>query len=168
MRNFTRSRTSCRGNHGREGWITDDGKIGEKVITCAKEQIKRDEGRRLFPYRDTRNKLTIGYGRNLDDRGIDPVEADMMLDRDLARATVDVDMKIPFARFLDDARRGALINMTYNMGIGGLLTFKKMLTAMNKGNWEEAAREMLDSDYAKQVGLRAQRLAEQMRKGEWV
>ena len=138
------------------------------MITCAKEQLKRDEGIRLFPYRDTRNKLTIGYGRNLDDRGIDPVEAEMMLDRDLARATVDVDMKIPFARFLDDPRHGVLVNMAYNMGIGGLLTFKKMIAAMEKGDWEPAGDALMDSKYALQVGLRAERLAEQVRTGEWV
>ena len=138
------------------------------MIDNIKDQLKRDEDLSLFPYRDTRKKLTIGYGRNLDDRGISLVEAEMFLNRDLARATVDVDVKIPTARFLDDARRGVLINMAYNMGIGGLLGFRRMLAAIHKGDWKEAARELLDSDYAKQVGLRADRLSKQIESGEWV
>ena len=138
------------------------------MIDNIKDQLKRDEGLRLFPYPDTKKKLTIGYGRNLTDQGISLVEAEMLLHRDLAQATVGVDMKVPNARFLDDARRGVLINMAFNMGIGGLLEFKKMLAAIEKGEWKEAARELLDSDYARQVGLRAQRLSKQIETGEWV
>jgi lysozyme len=66
-----------------------------------------------------------------------------------------------------DARRGVLVNMAYNLGVTGLLSFKKMLSAYKKGAFVEAAQHMLDSKWAKQVGDRAKRLAEQMRSGEW-
>ena len=132
-----------------------------------REQLLRDEGVRLMPYRDCEGLLTIGVGRCLDRVGISMAEADMMLDHDISRATASVITRIPWAQGLDEARRGALVNFAFNMGITGLLGFRKMLAAMERGAWDEAARELLDSKYAGQVGIRAERLARQLVTGEW-
>lgn len=131
------------------------------------EQLVRDEGLRLKPYRDTVGKLTIGVGRNLEDVGISHEEAMLLLDHDIARAEADVNVHLPWSRQLGEPRRAVLVNMAFNLGIGGLLRFQRALAAMQQGNYDLAAREMLDSRWAEQVGARATRLARQMREGEW-
>lgn len=134
------------------------------------DQLKRDEGLRLTPYKDTVGKLTIGYGRNLDDKGITKAEAEYMLTNDLADASVDLRRALPWTDGLDPIRRGVLVNMVFNMGVGnekkGLLSFKGMLAAIQAGHYETAAIHMLASKWAVQVGDRARRLAQQMREGK--
>ena len=133
-----------------------------------REQLIRDEGGfQSKPYLDSVGALTIGYGRNLRDVGISEAEAAFMLDNDLGAAAGDVDRAVPWARGLDEVRRAVLVNMRFNMGLGGLLGFRKMLDAAEAGDWQRAAAEMLDSRWARQVGDRAQRLARQMTTGEW-
>lgn len=132
-----------------------------------REQLLRDEGCLLKPYRDSVGKLTIGVGRNLDDVGLSLAEAEYLLDNDISRATAAVLARLPWAMHLDEVRRGVLINCCFNMGIGGLLGFTKMLAAFERGDYDEAARELLASKYATQVGLRAERLATQLVTGAW-
>jgi lysozyme len=132
-----------------------------------REQLIRDEGCRLKPYKDTVGKLTIGIGRNLDDVGISIQEAHYLLDNDIEHAKNNCTANIQFFKNLDDARQGVLVNMCFNMGIGKLLHFPRMLGAMERGDWNAAADEMLNSKYASDVGDRAKRLAEQMKTGQW-
>lgn len=130
-------------------------------------QLKRHEGLELKPYKCTANKTTIGYGRNLDDKGISEGEAESMLWADVAEVRDTLaDKWSPFDN-LDPVRKAALINMGFNLGITGLFGFRNMLDAVGRGDFERAADEMLDSRWAKQVGNRATELAEQMRSGEW-
>lgn len=131
-----------------------------------KSELKRDEGVRVKPYRDTVGKLTIGVGRNLDDVGISEAEADFLLETDIARAVASLDKNIPWWRALTDSRQRVLINMAFNMGIGSLLGFKNTLSMIQSGRYSEAADAMLESKWAKQVGDRANRLAEMMRIGD--
>jgi len=131
------------------------------------EQLKRHEGFRSKPYRCTAGKLTIGYGRNLDDVGITPSEALELLRQDVARARKDVLKHISGADLLDDVRLNVLINMCFNLGIYKLLLFKKTLRAVQDFDFDKAAEEMLNSVWANQVGVRATELAEQMRTGEY-
>ena len=95
-------------------------------------QLKADEGVRLKPYKDTVGKLTIGYGRNLDDIGITLAEAEQMLYSDMRFALDGVYKFLPWATKLDDARLGVLANMAYNMGIHGLLGFHRFIAAMEE------------------------------------
>jgi lysozyme len=132
------------------------------------EQLTRDEGVRLFPYIDSVGKTTIGVGRNLTDVGISRDEADYLLSNDIARATTELAASLPWTASLNDARRGALINLLFNLGLHGLLSFKNMLASLENGNPTDAAKHLLDSNYATQVGARAHRLAQQLETGEWV
>jgi len=132
-----------------------------------REQLIRDEGVVLKPYFDSVGKLTIGVGRNLDDVGISRHEAEYLLDQDILRASEALLAHLPWINDIDSVRRAVLINMAFNMGIGGLLQFKKTLTAIKLSDWHGAARHMLDSKWAAQVGPRATRLAKQMRTGVW-
>lgn len=131
------------------------------------EQLIRDEGVVLHPYTDSVGKLTIGIGRNLTDVGISQAEATYLLVNDIQNATDHLEKALPWTGGLDDVRHSALINMTFNMGIGGLCAFKKFLTALQAEDWKTARNEMLDSTWAKQVGARAQRLAIQIETGEF-
>lgn len=133
-----------------------------------REQLLRDEGVVLLPYTDSVGKLTIGVGRNLDDVGISRHEAEVLLDNDINRATAAVMERLPWAAALGEVRFAVLVNMTFNMGIGGLVGKNpKALAACERGDYDEAAREMLDGPWKDQVGPRAHRLADQMRTGEW-
>jgi len=131
------------------------------------EQLKRHEGFRSKPYKCSAGKLTIGYGRNLDDVGINQSEALELLRQDVARARKDVLKHISGADRLDDVRLNVLINMCFNLGIYKLLLFRKTLRAVQDFDFDKAAEEMLNSVWANQVGVRAAELAEQMRTGEY-
>lgn len=130
------------------------------------EQIKLHEGLRLKPYRDTTGHLTIGHGRNLSTVGISEAEALILLRNDIQQATHDLVTALPWVANLSEVRRNVLIDMTFNLGILGLLRFKKTLTAIQAGNYEQAAEQMLASKWAEQVKGRAKRLAEMMKTGQ--
>lgn len=130
-------------------------------------QLKRHEGYRSKPYLCSAGKLTIGYGRNLDDVGVSRSEAFELLRQDIARARWDVEKNIACANKLNIPRQDVLINMCFNMGIYNLLLFKKMIAALEKRDYDEAAKQMLNSRWATQVGYRAVELAEQMRTGRY-
>lgn len=124
-----------------------------------REQLIRHEGIRLRPYRDTLGWLTIGVGRNLESVGISRDEAMLMLDNDILRVQTEVVKALPWTVSLDRPRCDVLLNMAFNLGTAGLLKFAKMLAAVEAGEYATAAKEMLDSKWATQVGARAEELA---------
>lgn len=129
------------------------------------KQLIDDEGVRLKPYRDTAGKLTIGIGRNLDDRGISMSEATAMCENDINAVCNELDREIPWWKQMSEARQLVFANMLFNLGLVRFKGFKGMLARAKEGRYSEAADEMLDSKWAKQVGMRAARLAMMMRKG---
>ena len=141
--------------------------MNDDQITKIEEQLIRDEGLRLKPYFDTVGKLTIGIGRNLDDKGISEEEAKTLLKNDIKECEVQVLNALSWAFTMNLPRYAVLLNMCFNLGINGLLQFKNALAAMESEQWEKAATEMLDSKWAAQVGDRAVRLSKQMTTGEW-
>ena len=124
--------------------------------------IKKHEGLRLKPYKCSAGRVTVGYGRNLDDVGINLTEAEMMLENDIRRTTVEL-TKFSWCYSLNAVRRAALVDMLYNLGMPRFMGFKKMLAALDAGDYEETAVQMLDSKWATQVGSRATELAEMVR-----
>lgn len=131
------------------------------------ELTKGFEGLRLKPYTCPAGKLTIGYGHNLDDNGITQEVAEILLKTDLAYARMEVTAKLSYIGKLSEARQFVLVDMCFNMGITRLMTFKKMLAALERGDYKTAAKEMLDSRWAFQVKTRAVKLAEMMKTGEY-
>jgi lysozyme len=132
--------------------------------TCLGD-LRRHEAMRLKPYRDTVGKLTIGVGRNLDDNGIRAIEADFMLRNDVDEVMHALYRRLPWISSLTQDRQAVLINMSFNLGLDGLLQFKNTLAAIEQGNYDNAAQRMLQSKWATQVKGRATELADRMRKG---
>jgi len=129
-------------------------------------QLKKHEGFRSKPYICTAGKLTIGYGRNLDDVGINQFEADNLLRNDIYAAIRELD-KYPWAASLDQVRYDAMVNFMFNVGSRTFSMFKKMIAAMEAKKYDRASMELMDSRYAKQVGQRAVDLSYMIEVGEY-
>ena len=123
-----------------------------------RDDIMRDEGLRLKPYVDSVGKLTIGYGRNLDDRGISRAEAEMLCSHDIAGVILELGVAFPWWTTMPPPAHLALANMAFNLGLPRLKTFVKMLAALQASDFRQAAIEALDSKWATQVGDRSQRI----------
>jgi len=131
-----------------------------------RETLVKQEGLRLKPYRCTAGKLTIGYGRNLDDNGISQDEAEIMLSNDIRAVKVAVYSALPWVYSMDENRQMVILNMAYNLGIAGLLEFRRFLHSAEFREYQTAAKRMLESLWATQVGNRATYLAKVMESGE--
>lgn len=128
-------------------------------------QLEVDEGKRKRIYTDTVGKITGGVGRNLTDRDFSDDEIALMLKNDIAIVEADLDRNCPWWRGMCDARQNVLANMCFNLGVKRLLGFKDTLALMQAGRYDATAMAMLDSQWARQVGARAFRLAIVMRSG---
>ena len=129
-------------------------------------QLRLHEGERLKPYRCTAGKLTIGVGRNLEDRGITAQESAYLLANDIAAEERELLRALPWVAGIDEVRQRVLLDMSFNLGIVGLLGFKNTLATIQAGDYQRAAAMMLDSRWAKQVGARAERLSRMMATGK--
>ena len=131
------------------------------------ENLKRHEGLRLKPYLCSEGKITIGFGRNLEDMGISEKEAEMLLMSDIQRCYEELNV---FSWFhdLDQVRQEAMVNMLFNLGLPTFLEFKRTLKFMAEGAYSQAAEEMLDSKWARQVGDRATELAYIIETGQYL
>lgn len=134
------------------------------------------EGGRHTAYLCPAGVLTIGWGHNLEARpvrGLGPgssiseAEADSLLRADLAELAFLLDTRMPWWRGLGPARSAVLLDMAFNLGLSGLLGFRRMLAAVRRNSFDEASSEMLDSRWAAQVGGRARELAAMMQSGIW-
>ena len=129
-------------------------------------QLRLHEGERLKPYRCTAGKLTIGVGRNLDDRGITSDESAYLLNNDIDSHWTELLNHLPWVETLDEVRQRIMLDMAFNLGIFGLLTFHRTLGHIKAGNYALASSAMLESKWARQVGQRARRLATMMKTGQ--
>ena len=134
-------------------------------MTDLEREIADDEGFRAKPYRCTSDKLTIGYGTNIED-GISRDEALLLLRHRLGRAIAALESRLPFWSKLSPERKHVLANMQYQLRSPGVFGFVETIKALERGDYGRAAREMLDSKWAKRdTPGRAGRLAERMRRG---
>ena len=134
-------------------------------------QLKGDEAVRSTVYKDTLGFFTIGIGRLVDDRktkvGLRPVEMEFMLNNDIDDRINELTKRLPWFQDLDDVRKGVLLNMSFQLGVDGLMAFKNTLSLVSKGDYASASDAMLDSQWADQTPNRAKRLADQMKTGVW-
>lgn len=128
------------------------------------KELEAEEGFRAHAYTDSEGWLTIGIGRLCDERkggGLTKEEAYYLLDHDIDKAEKQLDQYLGWWRGLSDKRQRALLQMVFQLGIGGVLKFSRMLGALQVGNWREAYNQALDSKWAEQTPARAKRVAEQ-------
>lgn len=153
--------------------------MSDAHLPLARVLIKKHEGLRLKPYDDSTGKpvvkgstiygkVSVGFGRNLEDVGISEDEADMLLERDLKIAEAGAFRYVGPDVWdkLSPARKAALTDLSYNMGAAKLAKFRNMLASIQQHDWTAAAQHLLDSRYAEQVRSRALRIAEIMRTGQ--
>ncbi|AOT08125.1 glycoside hydrolase family protein [Pseudoalteromonas luteoviolacea] len=129
-------------------------------------QLKVHEGFRSQMYKCTKDKWTIGYGFNLES-GITKEEAALLLQCRVKRISHQLSNELPYFALPNEQRQAVLVNMAFNLGVTGLMNFKKTLSYVEAGDYEQAAIEMMDSRWAKQVPNRAQELSNQMYTGMW-
>jgi lysozyme len=131
-------------------------------MTKITELLRRHEGVETHAYKCTAGKITIGVGRNIDPAGglgLSQDEIDYLLENDIARVARELGAEFPWFSGLSECRRDAMIDLCFQLGITRLRLFKLALGAMENHNYEEAARQFLDSNYAKQTPVRAQEIA---------
>ena len=137
------------------------------------------EGFRQFPYFDCcgkphksctcarKGKLTIGYGRNLDDVGLSKLEGEVLLDHDLFTAESHASKVFDWFGACSELRQRAVVELCFNLGIAGFRGFRQTIAAIKAKQFTAAALNLLDSLWAKQVGeTRSQRIARYLRDGD--
>jgi lysozyme len=129
--------------------------------------LMRDEGCRLTAYQDTLGIWTVGVGHAHVAPGTvwTQAQADAQLAADVASTEASLDIHLPWWRTLDDMRQDVIAEMGFNLGVSALCQFHNTLGAIQRGDWQAAHDGMLASLWARQVGARAVRLADQMLTG---
>ena len=151
-------------------------------ITNLAEQLARDEGKKSSAYQDGLGYWTIGIGTCIDARkgcGLTDEEILYLFENRMRANEAELAKTFPWTAQLDEVRRGALLNMVYEMGIGGLGEFKQFLGFLQAAlaaadpetrarNFQAASAAMLDSVWARQQSpARARRLSVQITTGVW-
>jgi lysozyme len=113
---------------------------------------------------------TIGVGRNIakDGLGISQEEAEFMLENDIERVKEEI-KNFPIEN-LNEARTAIIIDMAFNMGISRFnpTRWPNFFRAVANEDYDNAKKEMLDSNWARQTKRRSVRLSEMMQTGEWI
>lgn len=146
------------------------------MMTDAEAMLMAQEGTgpfkdgKFFPYVDSVGKVTIGYGHNLDAKGLPHDFALMLLRGDIADAIDDVRYCFSCYEQLNRPRQLVLISLAFNLGREKLNKFVRFIGAMHLAKYQEAAEHLEDSLAAKQAPVRYQELARMMRDGTstWV
>ena len=134
-----------------------------------KTQIKEHEGFVPRVYKDSLGKRTIGYGHLCvepeqwdDDKEYTKEELELVFDKDFDEALKNAESLIG-DRPVNFIAKQVLIEMVFQLGIGGVSKFKKMWSALDNEDYGEASFQMMDSLWAKQTPKRAEKLSHKMR-----
>jgi len=138
-----------------------------------REELKVDEGVKYEIYLDHLGLPTFGIGHLVlesDEEYGKPVGTPITEDRVNECFARDVDVVLiecktlfPSFEVLPEEVQLIIANMMFNMGRPRLSKFKKFIAAVAISNWQEAANQMVDSRWYKQVTNRADRLVNRMR-----
>lgn len=138
------------------------------MIDALRAQLIEHEGLKLSAYRDSLGYLTIGVGRLIDARRggkITRDEALYLLDNDIAEKIGELRAALPWFEREDPIRQRALIDLCFNLGIGGLLKFTNTLAAWQRRDYAAAARGLKQSRWYGQVGRRGPRIVQMVEHG---
>jgi lysozyme len=127
------------------------------------DMLEKHEGFKQFIYKDSLGIETIGIGRNLKNRGVTRAEALYLLENDIADFTKQLRDRLYWFDSIHPDAQMVLIDMAFNLGLSGLLTFHDTLEHIKNENYKAASVTMLNSKWAKQVGVRSLELADILR-----
>lgn len=145
------------------------------MTATLKSMLEYEEGRRKKPYKCSEGHWTIGVGHKISDSdaatyshidGMTDKAIDSLLSKDIEKA-IKAAQKYTWFKNLNEPRQAVIISMIFQMGEAGFSKFQMVREHLLRGEYIEAASEMLDSRWAKQTPNRAKRHARQMRTGEW-
>jgi lysozyme len=140
--------------------------MSKTPISTVRDLIADHEGCCLTMYRCPADRLTVGYGHNIEDNGISQATAEFILDEDIRKAQAIVSFSFPWFAKLSEPRKAAVIDLRFNLG-NRLNQFVKFIAAMARQDYEAATDELTDSLWFKQVGRRGIRISEMIRFGAW-
>ena len=123
------------------------------------ENIKESEGFVEHVYNDSLGIPTIGYGFAIKDLILDEDIAEEILLRKVKALALRVQNKFDWFNTAPDIIKEVVIEMCYQLGLGGFSKFKKTISYLEKENYLEASKEMLRSRWAKQTPNRAKKLS---------
>ena len=134
------------------------------------EMLKRHEGVKSHVYRCSAGYETIGVGRNISKSGmgLSDDEVDYLLENDIERVIKELSSEYPWFNTLDDVRKDAMIDISFNLGATRLRGFKKALAAMEVADYTLAAKEFLDSKWSRDVKGRATELCYMIEMGSYL
>ena len=134
------------------------------------EMLKRHEGVRSKVYLCSAGYETIGVGRNISNTGmgLSDDEVDYLLENDIARVIKELSSEYPWFNSLDDVRKDAMIDISFNLGATRFRGFKRALSAMEVADYTTAAKEFLDSKWSRDVKGRATELCYMIEMGSYL
>jgi lysozyme len=134
------------------------------------EMLKRHEGVESHVYRCSAGYETIGVGRNISKSGmgLSDDEVDYLLENDIVRVIKELSSEYPWFRGLDDVRKDAMIDISFNLGATRLRGFRRALAAMDAADYKTASLEFLDSKWSRDVKGRSTELAYMIEMGEYL
>jgi len=142
-------------------------------IEKLREQLKIDEGCVYEIYNDHLGYATFGIGHlviesdpeNGQEVGTPVSESRVIeaFEQDVQTVLSDCTILYPDFEELPEEAQQVIANMMFNMGRPRLSAFKGMKAGVDSREWNEAADQMVDSRWYRQVGARAERLVERMR-----
>lgn len=133
--------------------------LDTQCVSLATQLVKTNEGYRRFPYPDTLGTFAVGHGTNFFTRGMTEVEADYFTLRDVT-ARFDELQKLPWFAKQNVARKAALIDLAYELGLRGLLNFTFMIRCLDTEAYASAANALRHSKLADEAPARAKRNAD--------
>lgn len=128
------------------------------------DELKGDEAFSAKPYQDINGIWTIGYGWNLESTPISTEAARFILREHILESIANAE-RYQFFHNLTPNRKRVIVNMIFNLGRAGFRRFIKTIKYLDRGDYQSASVEMLDSLWARQVGRRATKLSEMMYNG---
>jgi lysozyme len=133
--------------------------------------LKRHEGVEHHIYRCSAGFWTLGAGRNVDPQGglgLSDDEVDYLLQNDIERVIKELSTEYRWFNSLDDVRKDAMIDISFNLGATRLRGFKRALAAMEVADYKMAAKEFLDSKWSRDVKGRATELCYMIEMGSYL
>lgn len=136
------------------------------MIETLERRIRRHEGFVHVPKPDAKGMYVIGYGHDITPdqaqdyaNGISETDAESLLEQDITKAEAALASDLPWALNLSQIKQDVLVEMIFQMGVDGLMTFHNLLFNARQGNDAAVAQSMLNSLWHSQTPTRCEELA---------